>query len=78
MEGTLTDMQCRSEHWRRICTKNPSESIMREIRRRTRVVAAFLGGRTALMVVAARLRHGVATRWGRRKHLDMDRLKEQA
>lgn len=51
---------------------------MREIRRRTRVVAAFLGGRTALMVVAARLRHGVATRWGRRKHLDMDRLKEQA
>lgn len=29
------------EHWRRIRTNNPLERIMREIRRRTRLVGAF-------------------------------------
>ena len=29
------------EHWRRIRTNNPLERILREIRRRTRVVGAF-------------------------------------
>jgi hypothetical protein len=32
------------EHWRRIRTNNPLERIMREIRRRTRVVGAFPDG----------------------------------
>ncbi len=49
---------------------------MREIRRRTRVVGAFPDGRSALMLVAARLRHVAGTQWGTRKYLDMDRLKE--
>ena len=77
VEETLTYMQFPSEHWRRIRTNNPLERIMREIRRRTRVVGAFPDGRSALMLVAARLRHVAGTRWGTRKYLDMERLKEQ-
>jgi len=77
VEETLTYMQFPTEHWRRIRTNNPLERIMREIRRRTRVVGAFPDGRSALMLVAARLRHIAGTRWGTRKYLDMDRLKEQ-
>jgi putative transposase len=50
---------------------------MREIRRRTRVVGAFPDGNSVLMLVAARLRHIAGTRWGTRKHLDMEGLREQ-
>jgi len=57
---------------------NPLERIMREIRRRTRVVDAFPDGQSALMLVAARLRHIAGTKWGTRRYLDMDRLKETA
>ena len=51
---------------------------MREIRRRTRVVGAFPDGRSAIMVVAARLRHVAGTKWGTRRYLNMARLKEMA
>ena len=77
VEETLTYMQFPPEHWLRIRTNNPLERIMREIRRRTRVVGAFPDGRSALMLVAARLRHIAGTRWGTRKYLDMNRLKDQ-
>lgn len=50
---------------------------MREIRRRTRVVGAFPDSRSALMLVAARLRHVAGSRWGTRRYLNMDRLSEQ-
>jgi putative transposase len=54
------------EHWRRIRTNNPLERILREIRRRTRVVGAFPDGQSALNLAAARLalhrRHGVCVR----------------
>ncbi len=52
---TLTYYDFPSEHWRRIRTNNPLERIMREVRRRTRVVGAFPDGNSALMLVAARL-----------------------
>jgi transposase-like protein len=71
---TLSYMQFPREHWTRIRTNNPLERIMREIRRRTRVVGAFPDGHSALMLVAARLRHVAGTRWGTRKYLDMARL----
>jgi putative transposase len=77
VEETLSYMAFPSEHWRQIRTNNPLERIMREIRRRTRVVGAFPDGRSALMLVAARLRHIAGTRWGTRRYLDMDRLREQ-
>lgn len=43
---------------------NPLERIIREIRRRTRVVGAFPDGHSALMLAAARLRHIASTKWG--------------
>jgi len=77
VEETLSYMGFPPEHWRQIRTNNPLERIMREIRRRTRVVGAFPDGQSALMLVAARLRHIAGTRWGTRRYLDMDRLREQ-
>lgn len=77
VEETLSYMAYPREHWTRIRTNNPLERIMREIRRRTRVVGAFPNGRTALMLVAARLRHVAGTKWGTRKYLDMERLRDQ-
>jgi transposase-like protein len=73
---TLSYMSFPREHWTRIRTNNPLERIMREIRRRTRVVGAFPDGTSALMLVAARLRYVAGTRWGTRKYLDMTRLDE--
>jgi len=76
VEETLSYMDFPREHWTRIRTNNVLERIMREIRRRTRVVGNFPDGRSALMLVAARLRHIAGTRWGKRVYLDMERLRE--
>jgi putative transposase len=73
---TLTYYRFPSEHHRQIRTNNMLERIMREIRRRTRVVGAFPDGRSALMLAAARLRYVAGSRWGTRRYMDMDRLKE--
>ena len=77
-EETLSYMAFPREHWTRLRTNNVLERIMREIRRRTRVVGAFPDGRSALMLVAARLRHIAGTKWGARRYLDMERLREPA
>ena len=61
--------------WSRSCRlPMPIESIIREIRRRTRVVGAFPDGHSALMLVAARLRHIASTKWGKRRYLAMETL----
>jgi putative transposase len=62
------------EHWKRIRTNNGLERIMKEIRRRTRVVGAFPDGESALMLVAARLRHVATSNWSSRKYLNMSLL----
>lgn len=77
VEETLAYMSFPSEHWRKIRTNNPLERIMREIRRRTRVVGAFPDGHSALMLVAARLRHIAGTRWGLKMYMSMERLREE-
>ena len=73
---TLSYYAFPSQHWRSLRTNNPLERLMREIRRRTRVVGAFPDGRSALMIVAARLRHVAGTKWGTRRYMNMERLKE--
>lgn len=73
---TLSYMAFPREHWRCLRTNNPMERLNREVRRRTRVVGAFPDGQSALMLVAARLRHVAGTRWGTRRYLDMSRLRE--
>jgi transposase-like protein len=73
---TLTYYSFPASHWRRIRTNNPLERIMREIRRRTRVVGAFPDGKSALMLAAARLRHIAGTQWGSKRYLKMDLLRD--
>ena len=73
-QETLTYFTFPSNHWRQIKTNNPLERIIREIRRRTRVVGAFPDGHSALMLVAARLRHIASTKWGKRRYLAMESL----
>jgi transposase-like protein len=77
IDETLSYMAFPREHWTRIRTNNMLERIMREIRRRTRVVGNFPDGQSAMMLVAARLRHVAGTRWGTRQYMDMERLREQ-
>jgi len=55
-------------------TNNPLERIMREIRRRTRVVGAFPDGKSCLNLAAARLRHIAGTQWSTRKYMNMTPL----
>ena len=75
---TLSYYDFPSQHWRSLRTNNPLERLIREIRRRTRVVGAFPDGQSALMLVAARLRHVAGTRWGTKRYMNMERLEELA
>jgi transposase-like protein len=76
IEETLAYYAFPEEHWRRIRTNNPLERILREIRRRTRVVGAFPDGQSALNLAAARLRHIAGTEWSTKRYLSMDLLKD--
>jgi putative transposase len=64
------------QHWIKLKTNNPLERIMREIRRRTRVVGAFPDGQSALNLAAARLRHIAGTRWSMKRYMNTDLLKQ--
>jgi transposase-like protein len=74
IEETLTYMKFPREHWIKIRTNNGIERIMKEIRRRTRVVGSFPDGNSALMLVCARLRHICSTAWGTRRYMNMGLL----
>jgi putative transposase len=74
---TLTYYAFPEEHWRRIRTNNSLERLLREIRRRTRVVGAFPDGQSALNLAAARLRHVAGTAWSTKRYLNMELLKDQ-
>jgi len=76
VDETLSYYGFPAEHWRHIKTNNPLERILREVRRRTRVVGAFPDGHSALMLVAARLRHIAGTKWGTKKYVDIGLLKK--
>lgn len=54
---TLAYCEMPLEHWRRIRMNNAIERLNREIRRRTRVVGTFPDEKSALMLVAARLKY---------------------
>jgi transposase-like protein len=77
VEETLAYYAFPEEHWRRIRTNNPLERIMREIRRRTRVVGAFPDGKSALSLAAARLRHIAGTRWSTKRYMNIDLMRKQ-
>lgn len=73
---TLTYTGFPREHWARIRTNNAIERLNREIRRRTRVVGTFPDGRSALMLVTARLKYVAESEWGSRRYLDVTLLEE--
>ena len=73
---TLTYTSFPLQHWTRIHTNNAIERLNREIRRRTRVVGTFPDGRSALMLVAARLKYIAECEWGKRRYLDVSLLEE--
>ena len=73
---TLTYYSFPDSHWIKLRTNNPPERIMREIRRRTRVVGAFPDGQSCLNLAAARLRHIAGTQWSTRKYMNMAPLHE--
>lgn len=74
VEETLSYMHFPREHWMKIRTNNGLERLMREIRRRTRVVGSFPDGHSALMLVCARLRHVASSNWGLKRYLNMKLL----
>ena len=65
-----------SQHWTRNRTTNTIERLNRETKRRTRVIGAFSDGKSALMLVCARLRHVAGTQWGTKLYMNMEHLKE--
>ncbi len=71
---TLTYYAFPDSHRIKLRTNNPLERIMREIRRRTRVVGAFPDGKSCLNLAAARLRHIAGTQWATRKYMNMTPL----
>jgi len=73
---TLTFMDFPREHWRRILTNNAIERLNREIKRRTKSIGAFPEGRSALMLVCARLRHMEQSEWGQKTYLNMQHLED--
>ena len=78
IEETLTYMDFPSRHWLKIRTNNVIERMNREIRRRTRVVGTFPDGKSALMLVCARLRYVSGKEWGSKRYLCMKYLTEAA
>lgn len=76
VEETLSYMDFPYEHWSRLRTNNCLERIMKEIRRRTRVVGSFPDGYSAMMLVGARLRHISTTKWGTRQYMNTCKLYE--
>ncbi len=74
---TLTYYGFPDIHWQKIRTNNPLERIMKEIRRRTRVVGAFPDGQSCLNLAAARLRHIAGTTWSAKCYMNMRPLYQQ-
>ena len=64
------------QHWLKIKTNNPMERLLKEVRRRTKVIGAFPDSHAALMLVSALLRHVSATKWGTHKYMNMQLLNE--
>jgi transposase-like protein len=78
VEETLTYYNYPEPHWVRIRTNNAMERLLREVRRRTRVVGAFPDGKSALMLATARVRWVSERRWSDRRYLDMNLIYNEA
>ena len=73
---TLTYTGFPREHWARVRTNDAIERLDREVRRRTRAAGTFPDGKSALMLVTARLKYVAESEWGSRRYLDVTLLDE--
>jgi putative transposase len=71
---TLTYHAFLDIHWQKIRNNNPLERIIREIRRRTRVVGAFPDGQSCLNLAAPRLCYIAGTAWSTNFYMNMRTL----
>jgi len=76
VEETLSYYQFPSLHWRKIRTTNVVERLNREIRRRTNVVGSFPDGKSAILLVCARLRWVTNRSWGNQRYILMKPAEE--
>ena len=67
---TLTYFAFPSNHWRQIITNNPRNASFARSGAAHASSVHFQTG-TALMLVAARLRHIASTKWGKRRYMAM-------
>lgn len=74
IEETLTYYDFPREHWRLIRTNNMIERVNRELRRRARAVGTFPDGRSALMLICARLKYIAESKWEGITYMNMKRL----
>ncbi len=68
---TLTYYAFPDIYWYKIRINNTLECVMREIRRRTRVVRAFPEGLSCLNLAAAILRHIATTQWSTKRYMNI-------
>ena len=63
LSDALTFYQYPSQHWPRIRTNNPLERLLREVKRRLKVVGSFPDVESALMLATARLKWTQESTW---------------
>jgi len=72
MKDAVTYYNYPEKHWRNIRTNNPLERLLREVKRRLKVVGAFPNVESAVMLATARLKWTEESTWSQRRYLDMD------
>jgi transposase-like protein len=77
---TTTFYRFPKTHWIKIRTNNPIGRLIREIRRRTRVVGAFPDGKSALLLITARVKYVAEKSWLAKTyiHFAREELKQAA
>jgi transposase-like protein len=71
LREALTYYQYPEAHWQRIRTNNPLERLLREVKRRLKVVGTFPDVESALMLATARLKWTQETTWSQKRYLAM-------
>jgi transposase-like protein len=72
IEEALTYYQYPAAHWPRIRTNNPLERLLREVKRRLKVVGTFPNVESALMLATARLKWTQENTWSQIRYLNME------
>ena len=72
LEESLTYFRYPAKHWSRIRTNNPLERLLREVKRRLKVVSVFPDVESALMLATARLKWTQERTWSQKRYLGME------